>query len=178
MKLRVILFTLTICALAVSLPGCDAPAETETEADITLKFNKLSAAHADLQNQHNVLLLNHENLKGVREELNALTSGYEELTRLHNALQIKNTILETQFQATNDRYEEIITGLASDRAKYEEALERQIVQYQELVDRQALIIKQLALVNSGKARVITDNLTDAEYKAFLKGWNLWWDSFN
>lgn len=177
MKLKVTFITLIICLLAVPL-GCGAPAEAETEVDSALKFNKLSAAHADLQNRHNVLLLNYENLKGVREELDNLTADYEELARLHNTLQVKNTILETQFQAVNDRYEEIILALVSGQEGYKEALERQVEQYQELVERQALITRQIDLVNRGQAKVITDNLTDTEYKAFLKGWNLWWDDFN
>lgn len=175
MKLKASLITLIICLIAVPL-GCGAPVEAET--DITLKFNKLSAAHAELQNRHNVVLLNYENLKGVREELNTLTNNYRELVRLHNTLQVENTVLETQFQATNDRYEEIILSLASGQEGYKEMVESLNEQYQELVDRQALIVRQLALVNGGKVRVVTDNLTAAEYKAFLKGWNVWWESFN
>ena len=178
MKIRTTLgITLIICLLAVPL-GCGSPVESETPLEKILAYNKLSAAHTDLQNRHNVLLHNYENLKGVREELDTLTNNYRELASIYSAMQVKNVVLEAQFQATNDRYEEIILSLASGQGKFEEALERQVEQYHELIERQALLTWQLDLVNREKAAAITDNLTTTEYKAFLQGWNVWWDSFN
>ena len=168
------LFIIILILLTVS--GCSA--ELDTESELFNEYQVLSGKHTALQNEFNVLQFNYENLKEVKAERDACREEYNALAGEFTALQTELAILKVHYQSVSDQYNVLATGFSTTQMDTDEALELLNERYKELVERHKEVDAQIKAVRDKKVELLSDNLTGSEYKAFYKGWELWWDTFN
>lgn len=167
---------IVVIGVALALSGCGADIEPDNE--LFNKYQTLSANYTALQNEFNILQFNYENLKEVKVERDACRDEYNALAGNFTRLQTELAILEAHYQTVSDQYTALASGFSTIKKDDDETLEQINKQYQELIERHKEINTQIKAVRDKKVELLSDNLTNSEYKAFYKGWELWWDSFN
>jgi len=173
--MRKFIVGISITALMVVLlvlTSCGSP-EPEP-SDLYLKYIEIEGKHTALQNTHNALLFNYEQLEKAKVEYEASLVKCNESDAQHRALLINHGLLEVRYKSMEAYYIKMFKAIAP----AEGALEEMNKQYLTLVERSRVIDEQLAAVNAKKVKMVSDNLTASELDIFYRGWNLWWETFN
>jgi len=170
---------LIICTLLL-LTGCGTPVNTD---DVTapapavtdncgwykLKVESLESRLANkeesIANLNNQALRLSGELQTAQLALGIQKALHEQqlasMTELVNKMSGEYVIDTSTITAFNEQYLEVQKRLAV------------IADAFTAVDNKAVIIQ-----SGNVTMLLSDNLTAAEYKAFYKGWNLWWWTFN
>jgi len=156
----------------ILLSGCGKPTPT-VENDIQLldDYNALMAENNELKVQVGIL-------EKAKEEITITQNEHNKLINDYHALQTQYVILEAYSQTIRDQYTALLnqfsTGYVDTGQKYTELYKMNM----KLVERYKELDGQIEAVHKKKVPLLSDNLTEIEYNAFYKGWELWWGEFN
>ena len=166
MKLIIILL------IAILLSGCDAPVTVAERTDNLLyDYNALQA-------EHETLLINYEALKKAKEELSNQVAECNELINSYASLQTKYVILESYYNNLQEQYNALLPQIGKTSVDKDKAMKELAQQYAITDNRLRLLTNQIQAVHTRNVPILSANLTDIEYNAFYKGWELWWWTFN
>ena len=171
---RVLIFIL----LLVLLAGCGSP-----KAQVT---NQVATSDCkELQGKYDALQFNFDSLKRASLDSKEMLDKYNGMINEHQSLRVENAALKGQIETLTSQYQYAVNALTSSQKSGLESLEdmdRQLADLNKLladtIARHKLVDDQIQLVRSEKVKLLSDNLTADEYKAFYKGWGLWWGTFN
>jgi len=165
-------FILAVWILFMLLTGCDAPVTVAERSNQLLHdYNALMVENDALKTQIGILEKAKEEITINQDECNKLINDY-------HALQTQYVILEAYSQTIRDQYNALLPQIGVRNADKEKATKELAQQYAIVKNRHRLIMSQLDAVHKENVPILSDNLTDIEYRAFYKGWNLWWGEFN
>ena len=131
-----------------------------------------------LKSQYDTLKFNYDSLKKAFDESKDWHGQYNGLVDSVRVLQTENVVLKAQIESLTSQYQaalNVLSGSQTSNLKELEAMNRRL---QEQMEWNRTINEQVELVRAKKVQLLSDNLTDAEYNAFYKGWSLWWGTFN
>jgi len=164
---------LTILLLCVILLiGCGKPMPgVENDTQLLEDYNALMVENDALKAQIGIL-------EKAKEKITINQNEYNKLINDYHALQTQYVILEAYSQTIRDQYtallEQFSTRYVDTGKKYTELYKMNM----KLVERYKELDYQIAAVHKEKVPLLSDNLTESEYSAFYKGWELWWGEFN
>lgn len=172
--MKLIIITLLIIIL---LSGCTSP----LPAPQSTQKEDCSALRAE----YDVLQFNYDSLKRASIDSSELQKKYNALVEEIRVLSVEKAALDGQMQVLTSQYNAAINALSGgqvDAVKALEDMNRQIEkmtsQFEAEQERNRLINEQVQKVMDKKVTLLSANLTDIEYNAFYKGWDLWWGTFN
>lgn len=160
--------------IAILLSGCGNGTPIDNIEDDDFLFKEHQALLVRFDN----LLLEIDRLKKAKQELSANAKKCNELINSYSSLQTKYAILESYYQNLTEQYNALLPQIGAQYVDKDKAMQELTEQYAELEKRQLLITNQIQLVRSKNVPLLSANLTDIEYNAFYKGWELWWGTFN
>lgn len=160
--------------IAILLSGCGNGTPIDNIEDDDFLFKE----HQSLLVRFDNLLFEIDRLKKANEELSEHRDKCNELINSYANLQTKYAILESYYNNLKEQYNTLLPQIGSQYVEKDKTLQELTEQYHELEKRQLLITNQIALVRSKNVPLLSANLTDIEYNAFYKGWELWWWTFN
>lgn len=164
MKLTILLL------IAILLSGCAAPLPAPEPQPVE-DCSKLQA-------EHETLLLNYDALKKANEELSDNAQKCNELINSYASLQTKYVILESYYNNLQEQYNTLLPQIGKTSADKDKAMKELAQQYAIADNRLRLLTNQIQAVHTKNVPILSANLTDIEYNAFYKGWELWWWTFN
>ena len=169
---RVVLVMLAI--LVSSVIGCAESPESAANKQ-TVIFSKECK---ELQTKYDSLKFNYDSLKrasdGTRDANERFNAQVNEMQRLR----VENAALRGQMEVLTGQYNAAINVLTGNQANAVKKLVQMNDQLNLAREQSNEINEQVKKVRDKKVPLLSDNLTDAEYKAFYKGWGLWWGTFN
>lgn len=138
-----------------------------------------------LQAEYDVLQFNYDSLKRASEGTKDANEKYNAQVNELQVLRIENAALKGQLQILTGQYNAALNALTGSQADAMKALEEMNSQIEKMTSqfeaeqaRNRAINEQVRKVMEKKVTLLSDNLTDIEYNAFYKGWELWWWTFN
>lgn len=158
-----ILFAILLSGCAAPLP---APQPTQKEDCSTLRA------------EYDVLQFNYDSLKRASIDSSELQKKYNALVEEIRVLSVEKAALDGQMQVLTSQYNAAINALSGGQVDAMKALEEMNRQLAAEQERNRIINEQVWKVMDKKVTLLSANLTDIEYNAFYKGWNLWWGTFN
>lgn len=170
MKMR-LAYTITLL-VGTLLIGCTASPAPQATGGVSV------SKYQNLQAENNRLQFNYDSLKKSCDESRNWHEKYNALVDETRVNQVENAALKGQVQSLTSQYQAALNALSGNQAvglKELEAMNKKLEQAKEWT---RTIDKQLEKVRDKKVQLLSDNLTEAEYKAFYKGWELWWGTFN
>ena len=163
---------ITLLLFTILLSGCGLPEPLPTPKE------QLKIDYATLLSDYNNLMMKADRLEKANAELIGNQDKCNELINAYSNLQTQYIILEAYYQSVADQYNALLPQIGSQNIASDKALKELNKQYMDLEKRQLEITTQIQAVHSKSVTLLSDNLTDIEYNAFYKGWELWWGSFN
>jgi len=164
------LIVLLLCVIL--LAGCDAPVTVAERSDQLV--NDYNALLVEQDNQ----LLEIERLKKANEKCTSLRDEHNALINDYSNLQTQYVVLEAYSKIIRDQYtallEQFSTRYVDSGERYTEIYKQNMI----LTETYRELNEQIDAVHKGNVPLLSDNLTETEYNAFYKGWNLWWGEFN
>lgn len=171
MKRKLIKITIIILLIAILLSGCGSPSVVPDDA-------QLKEDYATLLADYNNLTLNAERLEKANAELTSNQEKCNELINAYSSLQTKYAILESYYNNLQEQYNALLPQIGVQNIEKDKAMKELAQQYAISENRLRLITNQIEAVRSKNVPLLSANLTDIEYNAFYKGWELWWGEFN
>ncbi len=169
MKLLLVALVILSCITA----GCAKPEGTAGGQNliITRELKALQVEFDTLQFNYDSLKRASEGTKDANEKFNAQVN---EMQRLR----VENAALYGQMGVLTDQYNAVVSALTGKQADVVKALVLMNDQLNLAREQSNEINAQVKKVRDEKVSLLSDNLTDGEYKTFYKGWDLWWNTFN
>ena len=170
-KHKVLMVVLAI--LACTVIGCAKPESAAGLQNliITRELKALQAEFDTLQFNYDSLKRASEGTKDANEKFNAQVN---EMQRLR----VENAALSGQMEVLTGQYNAVVSALTGKQADAVGALKQMNDQLNLAREQSKEINAQVKKVRDKKVSLLSDNLTDVEYKAFYKGLGLWWGTFN
>ena len=163
---------ITMLLLIILLSGCDAPVTVAERTD------ELRYEHEALQVEYDNLLLNYGILEKAKDELSNLRDEHNKLITEYTNLQTKYAILESYYKNLQEQYTALLPQIGKTSADKDKAMKEMARQYALTDLHLRQINEQIEAVHTKNVPLLSANLTDIEYNAFYKGWELWWWTFN
>lgn len=162
------LIILLLCVILLS--GCGTP-DAVTD-------NQLQADYDSLLADYDYSVLENERLGNVSANLTAIIKKHNQLANDYHALQTKYTILEAYYNTAVEQHNKAIAQYSDVYVYRKDAMKDLNLEYARAELRLKNINIHLDAVHDKNVPILSDNLTDIEYSAFYKGWELWWGTFN
>jgi len=165
-----------VVGLLIGMAVAPEPDGGVTAADINFYVPK--SQYQTLEGKYNALQFTYGSLKKAFDESKDWHGQYNGLVDDVRVAQTEKAVLQGQLQSLTAQYQAALNALSGNQAGNLEELEAMNRRLQEQMDWNRTINEQVELVRAKKVQLLSDNLTDAEYNAFYKGWELWWGTFN
>lgn len=162
--------------LVVFLAGCSPQPEAKAPdcSSLAKEIKDLRAENAELTST--ILELKGE--IGSGKDSANIYDKYNKLVGDYANLRTKYAVLEASYESTFGLYKELSEKFSGTYQCDKKALTEMNEQYRDLANRQEELRVQIEKVKNKEVQLLSDNLTDEEYNAFYKGWDLWWGSWH
>ena len=158
------LIILLLCVILLS--GCDAP------VTVAERENQLQADYDALLVKQTTLIQENERLENASANLTDLRNTHNKLINNYTTLQTQYAILEAYYEAATEQYNAMIEQSSSKYVYTDETIKELSQKYAKLDWQWQHLNTQIEAVNNKNVPILSDNLTDIEYNAFYKGWEL------